>query len=276
MINAIGDRMSFEIARQQKLAKAIEQTQISISTGKRMQVPSDDPAASVRVAAVRRAQADGVVWQRNIDLGSSLAGQADGVLKTLNDHLARAQELLVQGASQTLPQSARDTIAAEMRSIAQEVSSLRGTQSSLGTPLFSEGPARQLRFADDVVFAPVPSQADVFESNGTPIDQQLQAMASAVQGGQRADLDQSLTGIESLVRHGADAAASIGNAAARLDRLSQQQGQFSIDLSDEQAHLEGTDLTSAIATLNSQQLTLEASQAAFARINRKSLIDLLG
>lgn len=276
MINAIGDRMSFEIARQQKLAKSIEQTQISISTGKRMQVPSDDPAASVRVASVRRAQADGVVWQRNIDLGTSLTGQADGVLKSLNDHLARAQELLVQGASQTIPQSARDTIAAEMRSIAQEVSSLKRTQSSLGTPLFSDGPARQLRFGDGVVFAPVPSQSDVFQVNGVPIDQQLQSMADAVQGGQRADLDQSLTGIDVLVRHGADSAASIGNSAARLDRLSQQQSQFSIDLSDEQANLEGTDLTSAIATLNSQQLTLEASQAAFARINRKSLIDLLG
>jgi flagellar hook-associated protein 3 FlgL len=40
--------------------------------------------------------------------------------------------------------------------------------------------------------------------------------------------------------------------------------------------LEDTDLTAAIARLNAQQLTLDAAQAAFARINRRSLFDLLG
>lgn len=268
--------MSFEIARQSKLARAIEQTQISISTGKRLQVPSDDPAASVRVASIRRAQADGVVWKQNINLGASLASQGDGVLKTLNDHLARAQELMVQGASDALPQSARDTIAAEMRSIAAEVTTLRSTQSSLGSPLFSAAGPRQLRFGDGVVFSPLPSQADVFETSSGPIDQQLQGMADAIGSGQRSALDQGLANVGELIRHGADVAASIGNSAARLDRLAEHQAQFSIDLADEQASLEGTDLTSAIATLNSQQLTLEAAQAAFARINRKSLIDLLG
>lgn len=276
MINATGDRMSFEIARQSRLAREIEKTQISISTGKRMQVSFDDPAASVRIASVRRAQADAVVWTRNIDLGVSLTSQGDSVLKTLNDHLARAQELMVQGGSDALDQSARDTIAAEMRSIADEVASLKGTQSSLGTPLFSTGTPRQIRFADGVTFAPLPSQAQVFTTASGSIDAQLQTMADAIQSGARADVDQGLTTIGELVRHGADTAATIGNSASRLDRLADSQAQFSINLSDEQASLEGTDLTSAIATLNSQQLTLEAAQAAFARINRKSLIDLLG
>jgi flagellar hook-associated protein 3 FlgL len=40
--------------------------------------------------------------------------------------------------------------------------------------------------------------------------------------------------------------------------------------------LEDTDLTQAIATLNAQTLTLDAAQAAFARINRRTLMDILG
>ena len=275
MINATGNRMTFEIARQSRLAKSIEQLQISISTAKRIQRPSEDPLASARIATIRQAQADAVVWKRNIDLGTSLTAQADGVLKTLNDRLARAQELMVEGASGSLSQSSRDTIAAEIRAIAEEVDSLALSQSSLGEPLFSSGSPRQLRFADGIVFAPVPSRSDAFEIGGSTLGQQLQAMASAVQAGDRAQLDAGLATADQLVRHASDVAANIGNSAARLERLGDSQQARSVDLTAERSSLESTDLTTAIAELNAQELTLEAAQAAFARINRRSLIDLL-
>ncbi|HET8749448.1 MAG TPA: flagellin [Sphingomicrobium sp.] len=275
MINATGNRMTLEIARQSRLAKAVQEIQISISTGKRIQRPSDDPAASVRIASIRRAQADSAVWKRNVDLGASLAAQANDVLKTLNDRLARAQELTVEGATGSLPQSARDTIADELRGIADEVASLQLTQSSLGQPLFSSGQAREMRFSDGIVFAPVPSQSDVFQSGGQSLSQQLQTMAAAVQSGDRIQLDSALTTADALIEHGTDVASTIGNAAARLDRLTDSQASRAIDLTAERSGLEDTDLTTAIATLNAQQLTLDAAQAAFARINRRSLFDLL-
>jgi flagellar hook-associated protein 3 FlgL len=275
MINATGNRMTLEIARQSRLAKAVQEIQISISTGKRIQRPSDDPAASVRIASIRRAQADSAVWKRNVDLGASLAAQANDVLKTLNDRLARAQELTVEGATGSLPQSARDTIADELRGIADEVASLQLTQSSLGQPLFSSGQAREMRFSDGIVFAPVPSQSDVFQSGGQSLSQQLQTMAAAVQSGDRTQLDSALTTADALIEHGTDVASTIGNAAARLDRLTDSQASRAIDLTAERSGLEDTDLTTAIATLNAQQLTLDAAQAAFARINRRSLFDLL-
>lgn len=275
MINATGSPMNFEIARQSKLAQAIAETQVEISTGKRIQQPSDDPTAAVRIASIRRSQADGEVWKSNLDLGSSLANQADGVLKTLNDRLARVQELTIQGASSSLPASDRQTIASEIRSIAAEVAGLSQTQSSLSEPLFSTGQARTMRFGDNILFAPVPSQEDVFESGGTPIVQQLSTIADAVQGGDPTALNSALASIGGLIQHGADVAASIGNNASRLDRLTNAQASRTIDLAAERSGLEDTDLTNAIATLNAQQLTLEAAQSAFARINRRSLIDLL-
>ena len=275
MINATGNRMTFEINRQSQLAKAIETTQIQISTGNRLQRASDDPGASIRIADIRRTQADSDVWKRNIELGSSLANQADGVLQTLNERLARAQELTVQGANGSQPQSARDTIAAEIRAIADEIGTLGQTKSSLGQPLFSNGSARPMRFGEGVVFPPVPASSDVFQYSGLPLSQQLQSLATAVQSGDRGQLDTALTTADGLIQHGASVAATIGNAASRLDRLSDSSETRSVDLAAERSGLEKTDLTTAIATLNAQQLTLEAAQSAFARINRRSLIDLL-
>ena len=275
MINATGNRMTLEIARQSRLAKAIEQSQVAISTNRRIQRPSDDPTASARIATIRRAQSDGDVWKRNIDLGASLTAQADGVLQKLNDRLARAQELTIEGASGQVPQSGRDTIAAEIRAIAEEVDSLALVQSSLGQPLFSTGQPRVLRFGGGAEFAPVPSSADVFQYGGVSLATQLENMASAIEGGSRVALDAALATADGLVTHGADVASNIGNIGARLDRLADSQASRSVDLRAERSGLEDTDLTTAIATLNAQQLTLEAAQSAFARINRRSLIDLL-
>jgi flagellar hook-associated protein 3 FlgL len=275
MINATGNRMTFEIARQSQLAKAIENTQIQISTGNRVQQASDDPGAAIRIADIRRTQADSDVWKRNIELGASLANQADGVLQTLNERLARAQQLTIQGANGSQPQSARDTIAAEIRAIAEEMGALGQTKSSLGEPLFSNGAARSMRFAEGVVFAPVPASSAVFSYSGLPITQQLETLAAAVQSGDRTQLDGALTTADGLIQHGASVAAMIGNAASRLDRLVDSNESRAVDLAAERTGLEKTDLTTAIATLNAQQLTLEAAQSAFARINRRSLIDLL-
>lgn len=275
MINATGNKLTFEIARQSRLARSIERTQTEISGGTRILAPSDDPAASVRISALRRSQADNATWLKNVDLGSSLTFQADGVLRSLNQHFARVQELVVQGASDSLPDDARQTIAAEIQSIAKEVAGLKATQSSLGEPLFSSTSARQIRFANGVTFAPLPAAVEVFAPNGNDVEQQLTAIATAVAGGQRLELDRSLTAAAELVRHGSDVAADIGNAASRLNRLYEGLQLHALTLAEERSHIEDTDLTVAIATLNSQQLTLEAAQAAFARINRRSLIDLL-
>jgi flagellar hook-associated protein 3 FlgL len=132
-----------------------------------------------------------------------------------------------------------------------------------------------MRFGEGIVFAPVPTSANVFQYSGVPITQQLETMALAVGSGNRAQLDSALSIADGLIQHGASVAATIGNGASRLDRLADSNETRNVDLAAERTGLEKTDLTTAIATLNAQQLTLEAAQSAFARINRRSLIDLL-
>jgi flagellar hook-associated protein 3 FlgL len=271
MINATGNRMTSEIRRQSALADAISTTQISASTGKRMQRASDDPLAAAQVATLRRTQADEVTWASNLDRGIALAAQADGVAKTLNERLARVMELTVSAANGSASASTRVTIAAEIDSIAAEVAALSQAKTPSGQPLFPTGPARAFRFASGEEFAPVPDRVAVFDFGGQPITQRIADIATAI----RTQGSAAIAGAQALVDHGADAAASIGITAARLDRLSDANSSRSIDLSAAKSKLEDTDLSVAIAQLNAQTITLEAAQAAFARINRSTLFDLL-
>jgi flagellar hook-associated protein 3 FlgL len=99
--------------------------------------------------------------------------------------------------------------------------------------------------------------------------------ASAIAAGDVALMGAALTGLGSAVNQAADAQAVVGINAARLDRLQEYAAQRGISLIEERAKLEDTDLSAAIAELNAMTLTLEAAQGAFARINRRTLMDFL-
>ncbi len=276
MINATGNRMTMEIRRQSALAQQISDTQITVSTGRRIQRGSDDPVSAARVANIRQAQADNATWKSNLILAGSLAGQADGVLQNMASRMTRAQELIVAGSSGAVNASDRATIALELNGIADEIAGYALTTSALGTALFASRNAPEIRFSAHAAFAPVPSRTAVFEMDGISLGQIVRDAAVAVSTGNMAARGQSLTAIQNAVGHVADVAADIGVRGARIDRLREALEQSHVEYSAERSQLEDTDLSEAIARLNAQTLTLEAAQSAFARINRRSLFDILG
>ncbi len=275
MINATGNRMTQEIARQSRLASQIGIKQSQVSTGKRIQRASDDPVATSRIAELNRAQTNDAARGRNISLGITLASQADGELRNVSNLVARAQELAVAGSSSSLSSDSRVTIALELRAIADEIDAASAVKSPTGEALFPNNTANAIRFDDDVAFAPVGTRQDIFETGGVAISQIMRDAATAIEAGDMAATGVSLTAIGASVNHVATAQAEIGINAARLDRIQDRAAQRAITVTEERSKLEDTDLTTAIAELNGMTLTLEAAQAAFARINRRTLMDFL-
>ncbi len=275
MINATGNRMTQEIARQSRLASQIGIKQSQVSTGKRIQRASDDPVATSRIAELNRAQTNDAARGRNISLGITLASQADGELRNVSNLVARAQELAVAGSSSSLSSDSRVTLALELRAIADEIDAASAVKSPTGEALFPNNTANAIRFDDDVAFAPVGTRQDIFETGGVAISQIMRDAATAIEAGDMAATGVSLTAIGASVNHVATAQAEIGINAARLDRIQDRAAQRAITVTEERSKLEDTDLTTAIAELNGMTLTLEAAQAAFARINRRTLMDFL-
>lgn len=275
MINATGNRMTREIARQSKLAEQIEKLQIQVSTGKRLQRMSDDVVASKRIATIGKTQAAMDTWATNINTGKALASQADGALQSAGDLLARARELTLTASSDTTSAADRSTIAAELSAIADQLDGLAATRDSNGEPLFSAGNARVMRFDSDTVFAPVPSAADAFAVGGTSLSTFARDAAAAVTAGDKTAMGSALTAFDTAIAHTADQNAAVGLAAGRLERIGDSLAARGVTLADERSSVEDTDLSVAIAQLNAADLTLSAAQAAYAKINRQSLFDLL-
>ena len=275
MINATGNRMTQEIARQSRMAARIADKQVQVSTGKRLQRASDDAVASSRLTNLNRAQANDAARASNINLGITMTAQADGQMRTMSDLLARTKELAIAGASSGLSPADRISIAEEISQIANEIDALALVKSPNGEALFSNGNSLAIRFDDHSVCAPVPRRAEIFEIGGTPVSQIIRDAASAISAGNGGQTSASLTAVDGAINHVADINAKIGLNAARLDRLQEARALRAISFSEERSKLEDTDLSAAIADLNGMTLTLEAAQAAFARINRRTLMDFL-
>lgn len=267
--------MTQEVTRQARLATQIAAKQTQISSGKRLQRASDDPTATARIADLSRTQTNDGARARNISLGISMTAQADGQLRNMSDLLARARELAISGASVGPTPSDRATMSFEIRGMADEIDAMAKVKSPTGDVLFPDGNANPIRFDDSIAFAPVPARQAIFETGGIAITQIMRDAATAIAAGDLPLIGAALTALSGAVNHAADAQAEIGVNAARLDRLQEFATQRGIMLSEELSKLADTDLSAAISELKTMTLTLEAAQGAFARINRRTLMDFL-
>ena len=275
MINAVGNRMTREIGRQQKMAEQIDRTQIQISSGKKLQRASDDAVAARRIATIGTTQASMTAWAANVNSAQAQVRQADGVLQSATNLLTRAYELAMSASNSTASPADRATIAAELGTIADELDALAATRDSNGEPLFAAGTARVIRFDADVSFAPVPSAADAFVMGGNALSTGLRDAAAAIAAGDAAGMGAGLTTLSGAITHVADQNAIVGLSAGRLERMGDSLQVRGIAIADERSAIEDTNMATAIAQLNALDLTLGAAQAAFAKINRQTLFDIL-
>ena len=222
MINAVGNRMMIEINRQQSLARAIADTQISVSTGRKIQRASDDPVAAARVAIIGRSQANNKAWSVNLDAGLSLNSQADTAVSGMADQMAKARELMLAGASGALSPADRQTLATQLDGLAAELDGLAVRRTASGQPLFSTGTALSVRYDANTVLAPVPSLSQVFDVSGVSLSQMTRDAATALRSGAAAAINSSLSALDTGIAHTADVLGDIGQRGARLQSLQDQ------------------------------------------------------
>lgn len=279
MAGLTGTRLSLEISRQLSMTRNVSKTQIEIGTGKRIERASDDPGAAARVAQLVRTQSSVESWSSNVTLAQSLASHADSILSQMSDRAVEAQSTYVSAGDSALGADYRAAVANELRSLATEMNEMATTRNSLDQPLFASRNAAKIPVSDGLQVAPVPSAEDVFQTGGVSLAQQLRDAADALEiadpAARKLAYDQSIQKLGDMVEHIATVRSDVGVRANRLDALESRLADQSIELTAERSGLEDTDITEAVARLNSQQLTLEAAQAAFARISKKTLFDFL-
>ena len=284
MISGTRYRLDQEINRQLALSRDIAKAQTQLSTQKRIQSPSEDPVAAARISSIGRAQANDAAWKSNLNLATSLAERADTALKAAGNAFDRVTELMTQGATGTLSDGDRATIALELRSIAAELSSLKDSKDSRGNALFMSGYSLRIPVQSGVQVIAVGTREEVFESVATAggpkdlaaiVSDAADALELTDPTARKAAVAASVDEVKAAVDHVSTQRGEQGALANRVDQLLERQADTEVQMKEERSGLEDTDIQAVVARLSSQQLSLQAAQAVFARINENTLFDIL-
>ena len=285
MIGATRYVAQAEISRQRQLSADIAKLQESVSTGKRLSAPSDDPVAAARIAAIRQDQADQAAWSRNVTIGAAVASAADIKLGSLGSLLDRAKDLMLQARNESTASSDRASIAAELNGIATEVTSYAAAADGNGNALFSDTTALAIPVSAAVTLTATDTKANVFGNVKTMagtrsiVDILTAAAAAATSADPAARATAataSIADIDAAVDHLAAVRTDQGLRAQRFDDAQDRLTADGASATTERNDLEQTDTTYAIATYTAKDTQLKAAQAMFAQTHRQTLFDLLG
>ncbi len=280
MVGITNKIMLAEIRRQQQLSQNIVDGQTAISTGVTLNKPSDDALAWVQLSDVGRAQAQQSAWQTNISYGKTRAANAEANLDEVNNLLTRAQELVSSSRNGSVNDTSRVAIYEEMSTIRATISELLNQTDYQGVSVFDDQQSVLVPVSRGLNLAVVATRQEVSEGidvNGTPmsIDDMLGQSIAALQSGDDDAVAASLDAMKIGQNHITVELARQGVRSNRLDVVGDRLTDIDLDLTERRSALELTDLTEVISNVKAQLMQLEAAQSAFARINQRTLFDLI-
>lgn len=280
MVGITNKIMLAEIRRQQQLSQSIVDGQTAISSGVTLNKPSDDALAWVQVSDIGRAQAQQAAWQANINYGTSRAKTAEANLEEMNSLLTRAQELTTAARNGSLNPNSQAAYVEELSTIRTTINEMLNQKDFQGTPVFDDGQSVLVPVGRGLNLAVVGTRTEVSEGidvNGSPksIDDILAQTISAIQAGTDSGIADALTAVQSAQSHITIQLTRQGVRSDRLEVVGERLTNVDLDLTERRSDLESSNLTEVISNVKAQLLQLEAAQSAFARINQKTLFDLI-
>ena len=281
------------------LQTQIGNIQEQVSTGKRILVPSDDPAAYSSASKLGNTEAALNQYSRNIGVAKSRLSEEDTALSSAATIVTRLNELSVQGANGTNDQASRNAIAAEMNQLSQQLVSLGNTVDANGDYLFAGFKGNTAPFVasgDNVTYVGDTGRKEVTlapgvttptSSNGLEI-----FMNVGKSGGQSLSIFQVIKNATTQLASGNLSSESLHQMSSALDHISTYQSICGsrlqkVDTTDQNSQdmlvrvkadkstVEDADLAQLASQLQQKTLTLNAAQSVFARVSQLSLFNYL-
>jgi flagellar hook-associated protein 3 FlgL len=266
-----------------------------LSSGVRIQTPSDDPAGAAALVEVQSQDAATQQFNKNISAMQAQMQAADSALNAVGLALQRAVTLGVQGATGTLSDGDRTAVANELSGIKDQLvqlanSSLQGVflfsgtatsvtpfvvdaTSTSGIRYQGNDQSKQVEVGDNYwIDANVPGSS-IFGDGTNGVFKAVSDLITAVQN--NSGVDTSNAAVESLMNHVEAARVQYGNA---MNQLTSSQGILNnvhIQLQQQVNSLAATDMAEAASNLVTAETSRSALLQVIAKTNGMSLFDYL-
>jgi flagellar hook-associated protein 3 FlgL len=269
--------------------------QREVSSGRRIHAASDDPAAMATAMGERVEMSTLDQFTQTTDSVESRLMVVDSVYTDVINRLTNAQTGAAAGRSTILTQTQRDALAGEIRGAASAIltavsTSYRGMYLFSGgqslTPPYAAGPPVSAYQGDSAVqqvdiargrSVQVTYDAGAIFQGAAPTDvfQSLQALATAVQTGNMAGIDQGLAEVGAAFDRVSNAQIQVGLELARLPEDRARLGTQHQAADARRSSVEDANLAASISALTQADAAHRAALGALANAGRLSLMDYL-
>jgi flagellar hook-associated protein 3 FlgL len=255
---------------QERLAAAQDQ----VSSGKRVEKPSDDPLAAERATRLRADLGSTAAYRTSVDESTSWLDATDSALDSLTQIVQHVRELTVQANNGATSDAGRQAIQAQIDQLTEQAkTTLNGAYD--GRYLFSGTATNQPPYTAATGNAYQGDTGAVVRQIGPGVSVQVNVTADDVLGSvtwlQSGDLSQIDAGLDNIVAKRSQIGAITNRVTAAGQRLD--------DLSDITTNLlsntEDADLPQALIDLSSQQTALQSALRGGATLIQQSLMDFL-
>ncbi|HUI82850.1 MAG TPA: flagellar hook-associated protein FlgL [Candidatus Binatia bacterium] len=278
---------------------AEQQALVQLTTGRRVNVASDDPAAAALEVNLSSQMNNCDQFLRSISSISSELQTADSSLNSAVAPLQRAISLGVEGANGTLSQPDRATLAQEVRGISQQMLnvanlSYNGTYVFAGTansqPPYVLDPTvpggvryqgnngiNEVEVEDGQTVAVNQPGSQLFSAAGANVFVALDDLATALEnpGSTTGDIGDATNEVRVAYDQLNSARSFYGNTINQLTSSQDFLNSEKLQLSSQQNSTVGVDITTAAANLSSAEAARDATVQAAASLNNISLMDYL-
>lgn len=270
---------------------------LAMSTGKRVNTPSDDPLAAAEMVTNQDETTRTDQYLQNIDTLTTQVQSADTALNSVVQALNQSITLGVEGATGTVTPEQMQQIAQSVLGIQAQV--LQSANASLGGSYVFGGTAstttpfqldptspsgvkyngndgtNMVAIADGMtVRANVPGD-QLFLNPGGDVFGGLQQLITALQAGDKAATATATTQLQSALENVSEQREFYGSTLNQLNSTQSFLQQEKVTLASQQNSLVGADMATAATALTQAQTAYNAILAAAAKILPTSLLDYL-
>jgi len=277
-------------------------TQEQLSTGKKINKPSDVPEKASVVTRLESELARQASYQENLKIVNIRLTTEETALTNTVDVMSRMKELAIQASNDTVSLADRKSIALEMLQLRDQLLSLANALDSNGNYLFAGSRVNRMPFSPDakgqVVYQGDQSRmvvgvgdnrrmnlnmagSDAFTNVvredgkggrvGVGFFQSLNDLINSVKNSDKVSMQRGLGEIDHLQQGLTSATAQIGADQNVVDSQNKVLDEIVLRLKTTLSDVQDLDYTVAITKMNKDQLALEAAQSTFSKISQLSL-----
>lgn len=290
------------ISRISELTSSQAKLQQQISTGRKIQSPSDDPVGASRALQIRQASGINDQYALNRQAAVSNLDVEETTLNNVTNLLLSVKSSMVAAGNGAYSDTERSFLAMEMRGALDQLIGLANTKDAAGNYIFagyqSQAPAfvktasgalyqgdnqqrllqvgatRQMEVAD--------TGAAVFQAGANDIFQTLSDFANLLDipiadAATSAAYSAGLVTAQTSIDQGLDTVlatrAMVGTRLNELDALEEFGQELSLQYAQSLSEVEELDYAKAISDISQQQVILEAAQKTFVKTTGLSLFN---